>query len=222
MSCTVPGIAALTLMTAVVAGSGCTYSGGAFLYALGVGRGQKVPAQFRLTTGPVLILIDDVSHRADSAPAVRYLFDDLSQELLRNKAAQKIIPDETLLHLKQSVPNFEKRGCRELGREAGAEQVLWIEIQDFSAEEQVQDVLVAASIVVTVKVVNTMEDANPARARLWPENPAGHTVAVTLTGSEVSLAKTQDAILKELTNRLAVDIAKLFYEHRLGDFERPK
>ena len=36
---------------------GCTYSGGQLLYMLGFGRGQKVEAKFRLTDGPVMILI---------------------------------------------------------------------------------------------------------------------------------------------------------------------
>jgi hypothetical protein len=192
------------------------------LYMLGLGKGEKVEAKFRLTHGPLLILIDDASQSADASTAGRHLFDNLAQELLKHKAAQKIVPQETLLHLRQSMPDFEKRGCREMGKQTGADQVLWIEIQDFVADEQIQDALMAAYFAVTVKVVNVREDESGSRVRLWPTNPDGHTVAVSMTGSEVGLAKTRDAILKELTSRLAAEIARLFYDHRLGDFERPK
>ncbi|MGB2988154.1 MAG: hypothetical protein WBE26_19980 [Phycisphaerae bacterium] len=201
---------------------GCTYSGGELLYLLGIGRGEKVEAKFRLTEGPIMILIDDVSQRPDGAMATRYLFDELAQELLRHEAATKIIPQETLVHLRQSMPNFEKRGCREMGLQAGARQVLWVEVQDLFAQEQIHDATTAAYFNVTVKVINVLEEKRRSRVRLWPTSPGGHPVAVSMTGSEVGLAKTKDAISKEIAGRLAVEIAKLFYDHRLGDFEREK
>ena len=41
-----------------------------------------------------------------------------------------------------------------------------------------------------------------------------------MTGSEVSIAKTKDEISKELAFRAAEEVAELFYDHRLGDFEQ--
>ena len=177
-------------------------------------------AKFRLTDGPVMVLIDDTGQRADWPMATRYLFDEFSQELLRNKAAQRIIPPQTVDHLRQSVPDFDKRGCREIGELGNAEQVLWIQVQDFLAEEQIQDATTAAYFSVTVKVINVLEKESRSRVRLWPVSPQGHPITVTMTGSEASLAKTKDAISKELAKRLSVRVAKLFYDHRLGDFER--
>ena len=37
---------------------------------------------------------------------------------------------------------------------AGADQVLWIEVQEFRAEEQIEDALVAAYFNVTLKVID--------------------------------------------------------------------
>jgi len=210
---------ALAVACAVALG-GCTYSGGELLYALGFGRGQKVAAKFRLTEDPVMILIDDAGQRVDWPLAARYLFDDLAQELLRNKAVRKIIPHQTVDHLRQSVPDFDKRGGREVGKLAGAKQVLWIEVQDFLAQEQIEDATTAAYFSITVKVLNVLEEKNRSRVRLWPISPQGHPITVIMSGSEVSIAKTKDAISKELANRLSVRIAKLFYDYRLGDFER--
>lgn len=201
---------------------GCTYSGGELLYFLGFGQGQKVKAKFRLTEGPIMILIDDVSERVDWPAATRYLFDDLAQELLKHKAVHKIIPQQTVDHLRQSVPGFDKRGCREIGELGGAEQVLWIEVQDFFAEEQIRDAITAAYFSVTVKVISVLEKKSRSRVRLWPTSPQGYPMTVSMSGSEVSMAKSKDAISKELGSRLAVEIAKLFYDHRLGDFERER
>ncbi len=199
--------------------SSCGFSQGQLLFVLGFGRGQKVEAKFRLTQSPILILIDDSAHRVDWPPTTRYLFDDLAQELLRNKAALKFVPSATLAHLRQSHPDFADRGCREIGEMAGAEQVLWLEVQDFRAREQVEEALVAAFFSVRIKVINVLE-TNRSRVRIWPTLPQGHLITVSLTGSEVVMAKTKDAICKKLVRNLAVRIAKLFYDHRLGDFER--
>jgi len=197
---------------------GCGYTQGKILYFLGVGSAEKVEAKFQLTEGPVLILVDDPSGRVDWPAASQHLFDELAQELLRNKAAKKIIPRETVAQLRQSIPGFEKRGCREIGERAAAEQVLWVQVQDFVAEPEIQDVTVAAYFSVAVKIINAAEKDSRTRVRLWPTSPRGHLVAVTMGGSEVFIAKTKDAIAKELASRLAVDVAKLFYEHRLDDF----
>ncbi len=199
---------------------GCTYSGGELLYVLGFGRGQKVEAQFRLAKESILILVDDAAMRVDWPLTRTYLFDALAQELLDNKAAAKIIPRQTLDGLRQSVDDFEKRGCREIGEMAGARQVLWIEVQDFLAEEEVTEADVAAYFSVSVKVINVLEKERRTRVRLWPPSPQGELVSASMTGSEVSIAKTKDAIAKDLAERLAIKIAKFFYDHRLGDFER--
>ena len=123
--------------------------------------------------------------------------------------------------MRQSLPDFDSRGAREIGETAHAEQVVWIQVDDFLAEPQIQEAVVAAYFNVTVKVLNALEKERRARVRLWPTNPRGELVSVTLTGSEVAIAKTKDGIAKKLAEKLAVAAAKLFYDHRLGDFERP-
>ena len=197
----------------------CGMSQGALLYTLGVGRGKIIEARFHLTTGPLLILIDDPLQHIDWPAAKRYLFDELAQELLKHEAAAKIVPSETIAHLRQAKPNFDARGCREVGKMAGADQVLWIEVQEFRASEQIEDALVAAYLGVTLKVID-VNAKDRSRVRLWPTAPQGRRVTITLTGSEVSIAKTKDAIARKLTDKLASQTAKFFYDFRLGDFER--
>lgn len=199
---------------------GCTYSGGELLYLLGVGRGELIEAKFTLTEGPVLILIDDPMHRIDWPLMPRNLFDQLAQQLLKNEAATKLIPRQTLDQLRQSDADFSKRGCREIGELVGAEQVLWVEVLDFLAEEEVTETHTAAFLTVAVKVINVLETKSASRVRLWPQNPRGQVASVSMTGSEVAMAKTKKAISKELASRAADAIAKFFYKHRLTHFER--
>jgi len=197
---------------------GCTFGAGEFFYAMGIGGKTKVEAQFALTSGPLMILIDDIHERVDVPTAPRYLFDGLSQDLLANKGAAKIVPMATVDQLRQSVPNFDKRGCREIGEMGGAEQVLWIEVTDFLAEEQIYEAGNAAYWSVTVKVINVLEKTSRSRVRLWPESPDGQALSVSLTGAMVARAKSRDAIAKELAAELAMRIGRLFYDHKVGGF----
>ena len=204
----------------MIAHTGCTYSGGKLLYFLGFGSAEKVEAEFRLTDQPVMVFIDDVHERLSWPPAERYMFDAITQELLRNEAAHKIIPRETILQLRQSDPDFQRRGCREIGEKAGAEQVLWIEVQDCLADPQISSASDAVYLIVTVKVINVLETEHRTRVRLWPTSPDGEQVGVTMSGAEAVESNTEDEITKRLADRLAVEVAKLFYDHDLGDFER--
>ncbi len=198
--------------------TGCGITQGKFLYMFGLFRGKKVEAQFRLTRGPVLILVDDQSNVVDWPIALRLLQDDLAQELLRTDSAKKIVPVQTIQALRQTEPDFDRRGMREIGRLAGAEQVLWIGVDDFFVSEEAHEIHDAAYFVASVKVINALEEER-AQVRLWPDSPEGHRVVAQASAGEVTKAGTKDKVSKLLTARLSEIIAKLFHDYRLGDFE---
>lgn len=205
----------------VVTCTGCGFTGGQLLYLFGVGKAGMAKAQFRLTEEPVLILLDDPSGRLDWPPAGTYFVDELAQALIKNQAAKKIIPRQTLDGLRRTLPSFEKRGCREIGELTGAEQVLWVRVRDYLATDLILDASQAAYFSVIVKVINVKETQR-SRVRLWPASPAGHFITVSMNGSEVATEKTKAAIGRAIAGRLAEHVAKLFYDYRLGDFEDEK
>ena len=91
--------------------------------------------------------------------------EDREPEKARIEAVTKIVPSETIARLRQAEPNFDVRGCREVGKMAGADQVLWIEVQEFRASEQIEDALEAAFFTVTLKVID-VNAKNRSRVRL--------------------------------------------------------
>ncbi len=180
---------------------------------------QRVDAKFRLTEGSVMVLIDDADERIDWPAARRYIWDDVGQELLRTESAKRIVPLETEQTLRQTLPDFNGRSCREIGELAGAAQVIWIEIQDFLAEEMIVDAGNAAYLAATVKVVNPTEKKERRKVRSWPESIEGQYLNVKMTGAAVVAAKSKDEICKELSAKLAVQVARLFHDHQLHGFE---
>ena len=201
---------------------GCGQSQGALLYMLGFGRRKMVKAEFHLTKAPILILVDDASERVDWPPTTKYLTDILGQELIKQDAADKIIPRQTLENLRRSRMDYDKLSCRQIGELVGAEQVLWLEVQNYFADEEFIGPSNAAWFAVTLKVINVQEKENRSRVRLWPNSPDGKYITVSLDGSTVARLKTKDAITQELCRRLASEITKLFCDYRPGDFEPEK
>lgn len=201
--------------------SSCTYGGGELLYNLGFGRQNAIPAEFRLTHGRLLVLVDDVAEQVDWPPALNALFDDLTQALLRNNAAGKIIPPETIEAHRRTMPDFNKLSCREIGELVEAEQVLWVETKDFMAEEDYADIGAAAHWTVSVRVIDPRQKESRTLVRLWPTSPAGEIITASLGSGEVISLKTKDAISKALAADLAENIARRFYDYTPGDTERP-
>jgi len=209
----------LLVTTALLVG-GCGYTGGKMLYFLGFGEGKLIKAKFQFAEGPVLIFVDDFTNRVDIPSAKSDLTDQLAQELLRHESAKKIIPYATLQRIQQSDPSFPKLSCREIGERVGAEQVLWVRVENYVVMEEVYESSSAAHITTTIKVIDAKEKKDRRKVRLWPGSIEGFPVTASLTGSDVLRLKTRPAISKELTGKLAEDIAKLFYEHRLKEFEK--
>ena len=192
---------------------------GTLFYFLGAGRLHTVEAEFALTEGPLLILVDDLNERLTWGPARDRIAEELAQELLEHEAAAKVIAPQTLKRHRRTQAGFDDLKCTQVGRLVGADQVLWIDVQAFYAEEEVHDTTQAASLAVTVRVINPNERKDRAKVRLWPSNREGKPVAVQLSSIEVSRLKTKDRIAAELARRLAKETAKFFYKHPLQDDE---
>ena len=154
--------------------------------------------------------------------AKQWLAEELGQQLIKRSAAKKIIPQQTLYQMRQTDPKLDTRGCREIGEIAGAEQVLWLQVSDFLATEDIEDVSAAAYFSVAVKVINVLEKERHSRVRLWPAGREGHPVVAQLPGDAVARLKTRNAVSKELAEQLATEVTKLFCDHRPDDFRSAK
>jgi len=200
--------------------AGCGYSGGEALFMTGLFQRPKVKAEFKLTDGPVAVIVDDFGELCHWPEAPGVLEQRVVDELSKHHAATRLISPMKIKTMRQSYPEFDKRGFRELGRLLGADQVVAMEVRAFEASVEVRTIGAAARMSVAVKVIDAREQAEGDRVRLWPAGRAGETVAVELDGSQVNRAKTQDAILEKLATALAEKIARKFYERPMADFEK--
>lgn len=195
---------------------GCGYQGGMLLSALGAGKMHMVDAEFKLGDGPVLVLVDDLEEKLTWPEARELLTDEMGKQLIEHKATKQIISPETVARFRRTSPEFEQRGVREVGRMSGADQVLWLEVQTFFAEEEMQDTSQAALLTVTVKVIDPNAEER-SKVRVWPATPEGKPVSTKLNPSDVIRLKTVPNIGRDLCEKTARDVVKLFYKHPLQD-----
>ena len=205
-----------TFAAALLALCGCGYQGGVLLSVLGAGQMHKVEAEYKLSDGPVLVLVDDLEERLTWPDARELLTEETTKLLIEHKATKKIISPETVARFRRGTPQFETRGAREIGRMVEADQVVWLEVKAFIAQEEMQDTSQAAILTVTVKVIDPNAEER-SQVRLWPTVPEGRPVTTQLNSSDVVRLKTLPNIGRELCEKTAKEVAKLFYKHPIED-----
>ncbi|MBN1512052.1 MAG: hypothetical protein JXB13_08555 [Phycisphaerae bacterium] len=215
-----PGILLLLVLVILPAGPACGPEGGALLYWMGAGQKEKVGAEFTLGPGPILVLVDDPEERLSWAEARDLLADETANALLANKATEKVVSNQAVQRLRRSRSDFEDRGCREIGEMLKAERVLWLQVADFFASEETQDLTAAARFAVSVRVINAKAQTRE-EVRLWPEEMEGRPVKAELSANEMSRLKGRREITQALTAKLGNEVARLFHEHALDDLMKP-
>jgi hypothetical protein len=205
----------------VVAGtllSGCAKLG-VLGYFLGVGRGKKIPAQYELPEGKLLILVDD-SRELVTWPQARDLLVRFTGEaLLSHEAADSIVSPESIARFRQLDTSFDQYPATVIGEKLGAQTVMWLEVRDFFAPTEIEDTSTAAKLALTVKVLNVDQERSADGVRLWPNGREGYLVEAELSAIEANELRGENAAAKELARKMSVLLGRLFYEHTLGEIE---
>jgi len=216
----VAGILLLLVLVILPAGPACGPEGGALLYWMGAGQKEKVGAEFTLGPGPIVVLVEDPEEGLGWAEARDLLAEETANALLAGKATEKVVSNQAVLRLRRSRSDFEDRGCREIGEMVKAERVLWLQVADFFASEETQDLTAAARFAVSVRVINAKAQTRE-EVRLWPEEMEGRPVKAELSANEMSRLKGRPEITQALAAKLGNEVARLFHEHTLDDLMKP-
>ena len=193
---------------------GCGQQFGAFLYWTGLYPKPTVNAEFTLTKGPLLILVEDDYNVTQSRRIQDEIAARLGQELIRNKVNSRLVPLERLERVRQQDPDYAKIPADKLGRRVGAEQILWLKIIDYAVgDEQTEDPSEAAHMVVTVRVINCHAEHRD-DVRLWPTGREPHRLELNKTLGAVQ-GMGPERIELELIMDLVDQVAELFYDHQV-------
>lgn len=202
-------VVAAVVVTAAV-GGGCGQLGTLFM----PDPRPLVPAQFKLTEGKIVVLIDDYRVRLEQANIKEHIADKVVELLKSSRAARKakFLPYKNLRSVKTESPTGKKYSIKRIGEDLGADVVLYVDITQFDLEGDPQSPLILPQGQAHIKVIE-VETGD----RLWPIDVQGHPVHARGRREAERLTNANRRKWSEtLADMLATEIAELFYEHRQG------
>ncbi len=202
----------LALALCLLTGCGGETFGG-LLYHLFLPHSSRVDAEYTLADGPLLILVDDDLELFTWPPAGDLLVDEIAKHLRQAKAVNRVFPSQKVNALRRADPKFNERSISELGKDLGAKQVLWLQVQEFVATTNFDTVSQAARCMLRVKVFDPHAE-NKAERRLWPSSREGWIVTIKKSARDLIEYERDEDIARVLITEAAEDAAKLFYDHR--------
>lgn len=193
---------------------GCGPRAGAFLYFMGLGGNQKVPAEFTLPQGPLVVLVDDDMDLVQPPTAKEVLVDELATNLKTHEAADKVTKNEELKQLQQSHPDFDDLSIREVGKLAKADTMIWISVLDYAVNDDLELAVTPGRFSVRIKVFD-INATDKSQMRLWPPERQGRAVQVEVSPHDIRQCKTKQEVHARMATDLAEEVGKLFYETKV-------
>ncbi|HVP09679.1 MAG TPA: hypothetical protein VMV94_00660 [Phycisphaerae bacterium] len=188
--------------------SGCIQFASAWANITG---GDVIEPEFKLTQGPLLVLIEDPRGDVTDPRAIRELHATISDIFLEFKVNNRIIPWEERERLERAEKDYAKLSIREIGEKLGAEQVLYIRVEKFTLQSEPGAPIFKGEFTTRVKVLGTMQEKD---VRQWPHEPSGRRFSVSTPAISSEGDKSASDVAKELAIKMGQAITEVFYEHR--------
>jgi hypothetical protein len=212
-------IGLLSMMGLLLSGlGGCETAG---FIADVVAGGQPVPAIHELADRPTLVLVETANdiELANDIPGL--IAGRIGQQLTSEEVLTKVISFNDFVRFRAETPDFysnpTKWNVARIGRELGAEQVIYVSLQTFRVSED--NVIYRPLAEARVKVIDAT-----AGTRVFPPatdryGKSGHPIVQQQNyGSRDGANSTTDLVVaRRLAEALAQDVAWLFYEHKLPE-----
>ncbi len=211
-------LVALALSLMAMALGGCQSAG---FVAQVFGKNQ-VPAVYALEDRPTLVLVEDAGEADLTTPDLAGLIAGrIGQQLESANVVSKVIPFNDFTRLKADTPAFstdpKKWNIARIGRELGAEQVVYVAIQRWRLSEE--GVIYRPYAEARVKVIDAAADTRRFPPAADQYGSSGHPVITQESyGSMDGASQTTHMIVaRRLADAVAREVAWLFYEHKLPE-----
>jgi hypothetical protein len=182
--------------------------------ALAVQRLSPPPmvyAKYEPKREPMLVLVENFDNPSANHVGAQQLTAQLTQDLTAHKVAPLV--DAGVLHtLRDADPvAYGKMSIPQLGRAAGATQVLYLNLQQMRLNND--GIMAQASASGRVKIV----DVATGESR-WPSDlPEGYVVAMQTPYVRLDDRVTAPALTAQMIRGLSDQVAKLFYKYRMEE-----
>jgi len=197
------------LLATATATGGCAVAG---FWASVFAPPKTIQAKYELEPeGKVLVLVDDLGKPTGYEKIKRLLTEKVNLLLLDNGAADKVVSYEDIFRLAASRPDFNRMGISNVAKKLGANQIIYVHLDEFSLKDDSNISLWHGKLGVLVRVVDASGKTQ------WPaDRPSGHKPGTSETPEIDNTSATYGAtVAAQLADDMALKIARLFYKHTL-------
>src|SRR5688500_2463269 len=199
-----PGVFWLASVAVLASLAGCTPMG-VLTHKL-VGPPPR-PAQYVPAKEPMLVLVENYRNPSAAMLDAEQLARRLSDELAHHKIAPLVAPDR--LEAVRGQPDYAKMTIPAVGRAAGAKQVLYVNVRQYTVEGTVAGEMTKGKADMTVRVVDAKTGANR-----WPtDSSAGHAVTIQTPWLRREEGVNEATLRDRMSRQAATYIVKLFRKH---------
>lgn len=170
---------------------------------------QMRDAEFELAEGRVAMVIECARLEEENPVFARALSDKVNDLFTQHKVPTRIIPYRELAALRRANPDYQSWSIQRIGRELGAEQVLYARLDTLRFRETPDHPILSPYAAMRLKVIGTNELKN--QARLWPEDRHGREVTCSRPPVEAVDFEVSDAEAAKLGRDAAQIVARLFF-----------
>lgn len=174
---------------------------------------QRIDAVYDLPKVKTVVLVDDPRDLLTSNDLPNRIAGRIGDDLTREKKVSQVIGPQVLSDLAAKNPDFGGWALDKVGRQVGADQVIYVVVQSFTLAQNNE--MYEPKAAVTVKVLDVGSSK-----RLFPlNNPDGRAVVASeRPESRDGASPATDAIIaRRLADNLAERVGQLFYDHRMPD-----
>ncbi len=189
---------------------GCQIVGGFLgLFVIPLLPKKTIPAEHDFSQKTLLIWIDDATAGASHPHLPRYLTEALETELKSHKAVGALVDYTRVARFRPMHPDYAAISIAELGRTFEADEVLYVQIDQFKFDHEAGPGYYQPALTGSVKVINAATGE-----RLWPANQTHRPIAARGDFTEGSGEVIETRLLRGLAQNVAVQLAPAFYDHK--------
>ncbi len=197
------------LLTAVAIFGGCKYP----LILLTDPR-PMVEAKYKMAKGKkVAVLVDDYLSPVNNPTMKGDLARNISAGLIEAGAvrAGDMISTDKVNETPKDTPEGKKRSIQRIGKDVGADYVLYVNIIDFNLQADPDNPLVQPKAKAFVKVIDVSTGE-----RLWPIDVSGEPIEAKCRTATDLASETTDTTqwTQDLVDMLTSEVIGMFFDHR--------
>lgn len=191
----------------LVAMPGCNILGPIYYFAVGP---PKFEAQYKLPKDKTAVIFVDDPRSEIPRRAIRLaMIESAESDLLDKGLVGDLVSGQSALRVSQMDHSSGQMSVAEIGREVDSEVVIWATVDQFIRADMARNQ--EPRIVYRVRVVDATNNEV-----LWPPEPQGHRLEVTLSSRIGSVASDTGASTTaelQLGKNAGLALSQIFYEH---------